>query len=608
MNNDVNKRFYPSATKNPIATKKWIGVHLLAGIVFAILMTVVIVAWFLVKNAIVSQDIDRLPEFLLAGGIFVSVIVAAIMHQVLKPYVKIWKNQREEINTLYQGEERYELVIQGANDGFWDWDVKTGKVLFSSRWRGMLGYSIDDSVGSITFWHERVHPEDVNAVRQAVAYYFEGRIPHYTSEYRIRRKNGEYIWVLDRGKVVRDNSGKPTRMAGSTTDVDSIHRVEEVLKSRTLDLQEAKSRIEAENREVMKFKRAVDSSMEAVTITSPEGSIIYVNSAWEDLNGYTFDEVEFVNPSILKCEKTPPFLFEEMWKNLLKGKTFTSEEIINKRKDGSEFQAAISIFPIRENDKNIFYVSLMQDITHRKAVEKAKTEFVSLASHQLRTPLSAIRWYSEMLLSKYTGELTEKQRSYLNEIYQGNLRMVELVNALLNVSRIDLGTFAIDPEPADLTVIMDSVLNELKPQIIQRKLIIEKVYDPKVPIMEVDPKLTRVIFQNLLSNAVKYTDEGGKITAEIRRQNPYVYIRIADNGYGIPKSQHDKIFEKLFRADNVRQKDTEGTGLGLYIVRAIIKESSGKIWFDSEENKGTTFHVLLPISGMKKKMGTRGIT
>jgi signal transduction histidine kinase len=196
----------------------------------------------------------------------------------------------------------------------------------------------------------------------------------------------------------------------------------------------------------------------------------------------------------------------------------------------------------------------------------------------------------------------------VKEIYAGNLRMVELVNALLNVSRIDLGTFAMEPEPVNLVEICESVLSELAPQIIEKRQTIERIFAGAPQMYNADPKLIRIVFQNFLSNSVKYTQPDGHIVAEIGTHEGSLYIRVTDNGYGIPKTQHGKIFEKLFRADNVRQKDTEGTGLGMYIVKAIVESSGGKIWFDSEENKGTTFSVLLPLSGMVKKSGFKGLS
>jgi signal transduction histidine kinase len=228
-----------------------------------------------------------------------------------------------------------------------------------------------------------------------------------------------------------------------------------------------------------------------------------------------------------------------------------------------------------------------------KELDRAKTEFVGLASHQLRTPLTAVSWYTEMLLKKDFGELNEKQADYLGEIYAGNQRMIDLVDDLLNTSRIDMGTLKVKPELVNLVEAMESVLSEFSPQISQKDISIEKKFSRNLPLVKIDPEHLGIVFQNILSNAVKYTSSKGKIVVEMRRQNSHILVKIADNGWGIPESQQKRIFTKLFRADNVRKKDMEGTGLGLYIARAIVKKSGGKIWFESKENKGTTFYIIL---------------
>jgi len=246
-----------------------------------------------------------------------------------------------------------------------------------------------------------------------------------------------------------------------------------------------------------------------------------------------------------------------------------------------------------------------KNITEQEQIDQAKTEFVSLASHQLRTPLTAISWYTEMVLSEDAGKLTPEQKKYLQEVYKGNKRMIDLVNSLLNVSRLELGTFMVEPEMADLREIADDMIKELEHRMKKKNISFSKKYDNNLPKIKVDVKLITVVFQNLLSNAVKYTPEKGKISLSIEKEEPNVLINVTDTGYGIPKEQQNKIFSKLFRADNVTQKDTEGTGLGLYIVKSIVDNAGGKIWFESEEDKGTTFFVQLPLSGMKAKKGTK---
>lgn len=546
---------------------------------------------------------------IVAGAALVEAIIVWVMLLLIVPqYNRFAAKAEEAINIVHVGEERYVRALGGSKLGFWDVDVPKKRVFFSGHMMAMLGYSDHDKEEDLEFWFESVHPEDVEGMKRTMEFHLDHRTPEYTIEYRIRRANGEYLWVADRGAAQWDEAGKGIRLSGVTEDLSNVKRVQEVLESRTNELEAATTKIEQEMQNVRKFKEAVDASTEAVSITTPDGAIIYVNPAWTVLNGYTESEALGRNPRLLKSDRTKPEVFAAMWEKIAAGLSFSTEEVTNKRKDGSVYQAELSISPIRQDDKNLFYVSICQDITLRKEVDRAKTEFVSLASHQLRTPLSAIRWYAEMLLSKYVGELNEKQQQYVKEIYAGNLRMVDLVNALLNVSRIDLGTFAVDPEPVNLVEICESVLSELTPQITQKEQTVEKVFFNAPASYLADSKLIRIVFQNFLSNSVKYTQPGGHIVAEIATRENNLYIRVSDNGYGIPKSQHNKIFEKLFRADNVRQKDTEGTGLGMYIVKAIVESSGGRIWFESEENQGTTFHVLMPLTGMIKKTGMKGLS
>jgi PAS domain S-box-containing protein len=274
------------------------------------------------------------------------------------------------------------------------------------------------------------------------------------------------------------------------------------------------------------------------------------------------------------------------------------------RKDKTQFPVAITATPVILDGKVIGTIKVFRDITSEREIDKAKTEFVSLASHQLRTPLSAVNWYAEMLLAGDAGEMNEIQRKYLDEVYKSNQRMVELVNALLDVASLELGTFPIEPEKIDINKLAQSVVEEQKSQINSKKLSLSFLCGKKIPQMQADPKLLRMVMQNLLSNAVKYTPNNGRISFSISLSGgKEILFKMTDTGYGIPKNQKDKIFTKLFRADNVREKDTDGTGLGLYIVKSIVENSGGKIWFSSPGEKkktGTTFFVTLPLSGQKR--------
>jgi PAS domain S-box-containing protein len=372
---------------------------------------------------------------------------------------------------------------------------------------------------------------------------------------------------------------------------------------------------------------------DGLIVTDKNGTIEMINKAFELMLGWKSKEVIGKKVSdivpmenekgkrIPEKERINPLLLIPGKKVIPLRTTYysTTETYYYVRKDKERFPVTITSTPIILNKKVIGAVEVFRDVTKEKDIDRAKSEFVSLASHQLRTPLSTISWYAEMLLDGDVGKLTDGQEKYLNQVYESNRRMIELVNALLNVSRIEMGTFVIDPEPVKIVDLVLSVLSELKPKIKEKGHTIIKRFDESIPVINADPKLLRIVFQNLLSNAIKYTPQNGKVSLEItyikkngtkdaRVMDNSILIKVADTGFGIPKSQQDKIFTKLFRADNVKQKETEGTGLGLYIVKSIVEHSGGRVWFESVENKGTTFYVTLPESGMKKKEGTRKLT
>ncbi len=342
--------------------------------------------------------------------------------------------------------------------------------------------------------------------------------------------------------------------------------------------------------------------------TDERGNIILINKTAQKILDNKNDEVlgkHFSEIALLEDKRGAPILSEKHPVNmaLKDGITTTGTTYFNVRRDGIKIPVAITVTPVILNKKVMGTIKVFRDITNERAVDKAKTEFVSLASHQLRTPLSTVNWYTEMLLAGDVGKLNRKQKKYLDEVYRSNQRMVELVNALLDVSRLELGTFVIEPKTTDIRKLALSVINEQKPEINTKKIRFSFSCEKKISYIQADPKLLRMVMQNILSNSVKYTPKDGAIKFMLSlSEKDKIQIKISDTGYGIPRNQQDKIFTKLFRADNVRGMDTDGTGLGLYIVKSIVENSGGKIWFKSpRENFGTTFYVTLPIRGMGKK-------
>lgn len=248
--------------------------------------------------------------------------------------------------------------------------------------------------------------------------------------------------------------------------------------------------------------------------------------------------------------------------------------------------------------KPLRMVGTVHDVTHEKEIDQVKTQFLSLASHQMRGPLTTINWHAEMLLQQGTGNLTENQKKYITELYSASKQIVQMTNDLLTVSELELGRMPFKQEKLSLPKVIKRVLEDYEHTIIEKKIKFKEIYSGDLPDIETDFYLLKTVFNQLISNAVIYTPPEGTITLNVsvdpQRTNTFLIV-ISDTGYGIPKDQQEKVFSKMFRATNAKEKVMRGTGLGLYIVKLILKLTGGEIWFSSEVDKGSTFNISMPF-------------
>ncbi|MFH1444654.1 MAG: HAMP domain-containing sensor histidine kinase [Candidatus Peregrinibacteria bacterium] len=228
-----------------------------------------------------------------------------------------------------------------------------------------------------------------------------------------------------------------------------------------------------------------------------------------------------------------------------------------------------------------------------REVDRQKDELLSIVSHQLATPVTSVKWYLEMLLDGDSGELTEEQKKQLMTMQGVTEDLVDLVGMILDVSRIQLGRMKVDRADLNLGEFFTEVLAVIEPKVQEKKQKINKCISKTLPVASLDKRLMRMTLENLLSNAVKYTPEGGQVELKVKVEDNVLHYEVRDTGCGIPKEDQEKIFGKLFRATNVRNVD--GNGLGLFAAKGAAEAQGGKVWFKSEENKGTTFYVELPI-------------
>jgi len=359
-----------------------------------------------------------------------------------------------------------------------------------------------------------------------------------------------------------------------------------------------------------KLSRILHSIGDAVLVVDEKRRIILFNRAAERITGYLTGEVigqpaSEILKMVFERDRSPNNIIEEVFKS---GKV---QEITNHTllidKKGKEISIADSAAPITDRDGKLFgCIVVFRDVTHEREIDRQKSEFISVASHQLRTPLTSIKWFLEMLLDGDAGALNKEQREMVEQVFQSGERMIDLVNKLLNVSRIESGRVAVKPVPTDLNIMIKGVITELLSIAKQREIKLQ-VSSPKLPEINIDPNLVREVFMNLLSNAIKYSKDKSAVTLTAAVKGKDILFSIADEGIGIPKKEQVKIFHKFFRAENAVVRETEGTGMGLYVAKNVVELSGGQIWFKSEEAKGSTFFFTLPVSGSKMIEGEKSL-
>jgi signal transduction histidine kinase len=266
-----------------------------------------------------------------------------------------------------------------------------------------------------------------------------------------------------------------------------------------------------------------------------------------------------------------------------------------RRKNGHKLPVSLSVSPIIYKDRPLGAIEVFRDITLEEEIDRMKSEFISLASHQLRTPLSAIKTYSHMLADNYMGDLNAAQRKALDTIIGATNRMNELISTLLNITRIEGGTIAV----RNKLVRLDSTIQEIMPElalIAEHKSISLSfgTHGKASTVIKTDPLIVKEVVTNLVSNAVKYTPDGGQVKITIRPRRTDIMVQVSDSGWGIPKMSQDQVFSKFFRAQNIVKRETTGTGLGLYLVKGLLEALDGQIWFTSDEGEGTNFYFTLP--------------
>jgi PAS domain S-box-containing protein len=438
----------------------------------------------------------------------------------------------------------------------------------------------------------------------------------------IRSSNGKLTDVLYNASVYKDGKGNVLGVFAAARDITELKQsyagLEKKVRERTHDLENANIAAQnvLEDLNIEKSKADIANAKdEAMLASIGEGlvavdnnrKILVINKVAEDMFGIKASEALGKDVSKL------PYLADEegnilplkdrpTYKAILKNTPLTGIYYFIK-KDKTRFPVAINSAPINLDKKVIGVLDVFRDVTREQAIDKAKTEFVSLASHQLRTPLGITKWYLEALNSEdYFKKAPAVTRSYFNEIQKSNERLLSLVRELLSVSRIEQGRVNDVPKMTDVKKLVEEVVKQMK--IISLKKDIDLTLTIKagdIPLVNIDTLRLHEVIENLVTNALEYTKSGGKVSVSLQKIGSLISISFKDTGIGISEGDRKNLFTKFFRSEEAIKNNPAGSGLGLYVVKSYIEGWGGTILVESIYGKGSTFTITLPIKVKKTK-------
>lgn len=422
----------------------------------------------------------------------------------------------------------------------------------------------------------------------------------FRSEVVNRKKNGEkYVAELSIIPLL-GTDGEVKFFVGVQHDVTERRRYEDELVASAKRLEAANADIAKEKDRAEGVLRFLRSIGDGVFATDRDGKIVFMNKAAEELSGCPAANAGGAYYGDIFCfslERNPMAgcvrMVEDAIAENRSGEDGSSHVILGRR-DGGQLPVSYTVSPIRdEKGASIGCVVTLQDASRERQMEQMKSDFLSIAAHQLRTPLTGVRWSLELLLD--SKDIGKELRTELRKIYESSCHMSVLIDDLIDASRINQKLLSETPVSVNPSEMVSSSIESMRPIAAKRKITITSRLSKDMPEVPLIKEGFLEIMGNLVGNAIKYSKDGGEVHVEAIRRGGMFRVSIADQGIGIPKSEQGKIFTRFFRATNAMLKETDGSGIGLSAVKSFLDEMGGRIWFESVEGKGTTFFIELPI-------------
>lgn len=502
------------------------------------------------------------------------------VNRVLASYQDVSRDQETASRLMIQN-KRFSGILSWIKIGTWEWNVQAGETIFSEEWAAILGYTLDELRPiDINTWVKFAHPDDLVVSQQKLDEHFSGTTEFYECEVRMKHRDGRWLWILDKGKVISFTAdGKPLWMAGSHINIDPVKKTQEQLAI-------------SEER----FRKAFEFSAIGMALVSADGHWLKVNKQLCNITGYSEEELltktfqEITHPDDLEIDL-------QQARELLDGTI--DHYRMEKRyihKNGSVVWILLSGSLVRDNGKPLYFVSQVEDISQRKKYEadlhtsiEELEAFSYNVAHDLRAPLRNLNVCAGILLEQGSSQLKSEENKLLGMMSRSARQMGQLVDDLLNLSRV--GRSPVEKEIVNPAEVISSVIEEQIQPIGHGKVQIDvKNIEP----LNCDINLMRLVFSNLISNAIKYSRKKEKPVVEIGSypaEREMVYY-VKDNGAGFDMQYADKLFDPFERLHT--SSEFEGTGVGLAIVKRIVVKHGGSIWVHAEVEKGATFYFSLP--------------
>jgi PAS domain S-box-containing protein len=451
----------------------------------------------------------------------------------------------------------------------------------------ITGYSRDELTGT-DFTNYFTEPEKAKKGYEKV--FKEGFISDYVLE--IRHKNGKITPVLYNASVFRDESGEVIGIFASARDITELKKAEE--KIRTL-------------------VNAVESSDDAILTLSLDGIITSWNRGAEKIYGYLSKEILGKRVSILEPDNLRGEIrnFSEKIKS---GENTQKYETSRLKKDGKIINVSVTLSPIlNASGELVAFSAIARDITEKKIAEKllhekqmaevannTKSEFLANMSHELRTPLNSIIGFSDLLYEQAYGPLNERELKAVGNISKSGKHLLNLINDILDLSKIEVGKLELNLKIFELAPKLYTIQNILYPISNKKNIKIEIDIENKLSNICADEEKFVQIMYNLVDNAIKFSYENGFIKIKARKKGDFVEITVKDTGAGIKLEDQQKLFKPFSQIDSSASRKSQGTGLGLFLVKRIIRLHGGYVWFKSKPGEGSTFAFTIPINGKIK--------